>query len=340
MKKLSTLLFALTLLSLTGCGDEQSKEKSSKDTKASHEESEDYQENKKKDDEGKDSTDSDNSSEENDISEDTKEEKEEKKDNSSKKENNKISFSEVTAVDNAECTIKITDIDPDNMWGYTLKATLENKSSDKTYMFSVDNASINGVQCDPFFASEVASGKKSNEEISFTTDTLDENGIGDYTDIELSFCVYDSDDWLADPVAEETVHIYPYGEEKASTFVREAQASDNILIDNDYITAIATGYEEDDLWGYTVNLFLINKTDNEIMFSADDVSVNGIMCDPFFAETVSAGKCSFSSMSFSDTTLEENGIESIEEIEFNLSAYDLNNFMSDGFADEKITLKT
>lgn len=51
------------------------------------------------------------------------------------------------------------------MWGYTLKAQLENKSTEKTYMFSVESASINGVQCDPMFASEVAAGKKANEEI-------------------------------------------------------------------------------------------------------------------------------------------------------------------------------
>lgn len=46
------------------------------------------------------------------------------------------------------------------MWGYTLKAQLENKSTEKTYMFSVESASINGVQCDPMFASEVAAGKR------------------------------------------------------------------------------------------------------------------------------------------------------------------------------------
>lgn len=58
--------------------------------------------------------------------------------------------------------------------GYTLKAQLENKSTEKTYMFSVESASINGVQCDPMFASEVAAGKKANEEINFSTDTLEE----------------------------------------------------------------------------------------------------------------------------------------------------------------------
>ena len=61
-----------------------------------------------------------------------------------------------------------------------LKAQLENKSTEKTYMFSVESASINGVQCDPMFASEVAAGKKANEEINFSTDTLEENGIVEF----------------------------------------------------------------------------------------------------------------------------------------------------------------
>lgn len=249
-----------------------------------------------------------------------------------------IIFTEMVAIDNEECTIKITGIDADNFWGYTLKALLENKSADKTYMFSVETAAINGVQTDPFFASEVAAGKKSNEEISFIDSTLEENGITEYTDIELTFRVYDSDDWTADEVATETIHIYPYGEDKAVNFAREAQDSDNVIIDNDYVSVIVTGYEEDEIWGYTVNLFLLNKTDKNVMFSVDEASVNGFMADPFYATSVSAGKCAFSSMTWLDTTFEENGITEVENIEFNLKAYDEDNWSGDDFANETVTL--
>lgn len=252
---------------------------------------------------------------------------------------NEISFTEVIVVDNDECSIKITGIDPDNIWGYTLKALFENKSTDKTYMFSVESAAINGVQCDPLFAAEVAGGKKSNNDINFSTDKFEKNGVGDYTDIELTFRVYDSNDWLADPVAYESIHIYPYGEDKAVQFVREAQPNDTVIVDNDSVTVIVTGYEDDSILGYTVNLFLLNKTDKNIMFTVDEVSVNGFMADPFYATTVSAGKCAFSSMSWSDTTFEENGITAVEEIEFKLRAYDSDDFMADDFANEVITLK-
>lgn len=251
---------------------------------------------------------------------------------------NEITFTEMVAVDNDECSIKITGIEADNMWGYTIKALLENKSADKTYMFSVETAAINGVQCDPFFATEVAAGKKSNEKISFTDDVLEENGITEYTDIELTFRVYDSNDWTADAVAKETIHIYPYGEDKAVNFVREAQDSGNVIIDNDYVSVIVTGYEKDEIWGYTVNLFLLNKTDKNVMFSVDEASVNGFMADPFYATSVSAGKCAFSSMSWSDTTFEENSITEVETIEFKFRAYDEDNWSGDDFANETITL--
>lgn len=252
--------------------------------------------------------------------------------------NNEITFTEMVAIDNEACTITITSIDADNMWGYTLNALLENKSADKTYMFSVENAAINGVQTDPLFASEVAAGKKSNEEISFSDEELENNGITEYTDIELTFRVYDSEDWSADDVANETIHIYPYGEDKAVKFVREEQSSDSVIIDNDNVTVIVTGYEEDGFWGYTVNLYLVNKTDKNIMFSVDEASVNGFMADPFYATSVAGGKCAFSSMAWSEETFEENGIADVETIEFKLRVYDEDDWLSDDIANETIVL--
>ena len=246
----------------------------------------------------------------------------------------------MTVIDNDECSITITGIEPDNLWGFTLKVELENKSEEKTYMFSVTNAAVNGLQSDPYFASEVASGKKSINDISFSDSALEENGI-DFSDIELSFRVYDSDDWSADAVATETVHVYPYGEDKAEVFERATQASDNVIIDNEYVTVTVIGYEEDSIWGYTVNLFLQNKTDTEVMFTVDDASVNGYMADPFWATSVLSGKCAFSSMYWYDSTLEEIGIDGaadIEEIEFLFRAYNYEDWLADDYASETITL--
>ncbi len=166
--------------------------------------------------------------------------------------------------------------------GCTFKVTLENKSSDVTYMYAIDSASINSVDSDPYFADSVAPGKKANDEISFTDDFLTEDDFGVFSDICMTFHVYDYDDWAADDVAEETIHIYPYGEENTAPYVRQVQDTDTVIADNDDVTIIVTGYDPDGFWGYTVNLYLVNKTDSEAMFSADNVSVNGFMVDPYW----------------------------------------------------------
>ncbi len=253
-------------------------------------------------------------------------------------DNMDITFEEMTVAENDDCVIKITDISPDTMLGYTLNVELENKSADKTYMFAVESAAINGVVCDPLFAVEVAAGKKSTNEINFLDSTLEENGIVDFTDIELTFRVYNSDDWNEDAVVHETVHVYPYGEENAVKFIRDAQDTDNVLIDNDAVSVIVTGYEYDDIWGYTVNLYLENKTDTEVMFGVDDASINGYMMDPFYAKSVPSGDCAFSSMSWYEDDLEANGISEVEQIEFRLKAYNYENWSDDYYVDEAITL--
>ena len=262
--------------------------------------------------------------------------KKEEEDENKEKEEKKEDFKEIIVVDNKECSIKINGIEPDNIWGYTLNVELENKSSEKNYMFSVVTAAINGVQTDPLFATDVSAGKKSNSEINFSESSLKEYGIEEFTDIELSFRVYDSDNLETENVAQETVHVYPLGEEKAEKFEWKKEDSDITIVDNDEISATIIGYREDGIWGYTADIFLQNKTDKTVMFSVEDASVNGYMIDPFWATSVSGGKCMFGSMSWSGETFEENGIEKVEEIEFVFKAYDEES-MNDYFK-EKITL--
>lgn len=321
MKKFLALLFCLTiLLSFAACSSESSTDTDSESGSESQTDSE------------SESTNDTNSENENESESTTDNESE------SAPDNDKITFEGLTVVDNAECKINITDIDSYNFWGYTLDVKLENKSSEKTYMFALESASVNGVQCNPIFASEIAAGKKANEKIIFLDNELKENGITKFTDIELTFRVYDSHNLLADDVFKKTVHVYPYGEENAENFERQPQDSDRVIVDNQYVTVIVTGYEHDNIWGYSANLFVINKTEDDIMVSVDQASVNGYMIDPFFATSVSPQKCAFDAISWFDSSLEENGIEKVEEIEFTLRIYRTNDWLGDDLFNQTVTL--
>ncbi len=106
-------------------------------------------------------------------------------------------------VDDENCTFKITGIEPDNLWGYTLKVDLENKT-DKNLMFSLEDVSVNGYMCDPFWANSVQAGKKAKSDISFSVEEFEELGITDVEEIEFTLSVYDEDNWDTPHFVEET----------------------------------------------------------------------------------------------------------------------------------------
>ena len=205
-------------------------------------------------------------------------------------------------------------------------------------MFSLSSASVNGVQADLLFAKEVTPGKKAKEELTMWDSLLKQKDIGLYSDIELYFRVYDTDDWTEPPVANASIHVYPYGAEKAQRYVRQSQPGDLVLADNDAVSVTVTGFAWDSTLGYTAELFLVNKTEKNVMFTVEDASVNGYMEDPFYARSVGAGNCAFSRMSWSNQTLEELQISQVEQIEFTLRAYDEENWAAEDLLNTQIAI--
>ncbi len=247
-----------------------------------------------------------------------------------------ITFDQQVLLDNEKGTFTITGIEEDGTLGYTLKAKVENKTEDTGLMFSVDSGYINGVDANPLWASEVPAGKTDNSDITFTDYELHENGITEYTDIELHIKLYDSEDYT--DYAEDVVHIYPYGEENATTFVREDKDTDNVIIDNEYAKVVVTGYNPDGWLGYEVGVYYENKTENSIMFSVDEASINDIVMDPFYANSLDAGKCEFDTIDWYNSDLEENNISEVNKIEFKLQAYNNDDYSSSNYFEEIITL--
>lgn len=251
---------------------------------------------------------------------------------------NQYTLADATIVDNEYCAFTITSVDPDNTWGFTVKALCENKS-EMDLMFSWGDVSVNGYMIDPFWASEVAAGKKSNVEISFTNSNLQQCGISTVEEITFILSIYNSDDWMADKIVSSEYTAYPTGltSDTISYQERASAVSDQIIVDNGYCTFIITSVEPDNIWGYTLNCYLVNKTDKSIMFSWNDVSVNGFMIDPYWAKEVAAGKRAYADVSFSTSGFTDNGIETVEDIEFKLRVYDSGNWTAEDMYNEIIT---
>lgn len=249
-------------------------------------------------------------------------------------------FGELVIIDNEKCKLILRE----DAASDSLELVFENKSAESTYAFGVNEASINDVHCIPFVLVKVLPGETANKIIDFSKPVFgDVSAIKpeDYMDIELVFTVYYSDEYYyADE--EEAVHIYPNGKNKATSFVREQQPTDTVIVDNEYVTLLVTGYESEyvgkRLDHYAADFYIVNKTDVDIFVYIQDVYVNGYTCDPYYEAVLPAGNMLFDSMVWEGELLGEHAITEVEDIELMLSVYEWTGMSSDFFVEDRFML--
>lgn len=327
MKKLYHLLMFLMLsILLVACTASKEDVKEDKKTESTKE-TKKGKKNKSKD-KSKDESDEDESDEE--ESKYVEETKEGKKTPS--KSTRPIALKNEMLVDNELFSITAKSIDEDSEYGYAVYLLIENKSPDKTYTFNIQKGEVNGVEVNLYTVVFVNPGKKANTAVII--DDLKEYGIEEYTDIELTVDVTEGKYTYDEPYAmSESVHIYPYGKENATEFVYEAKAGDQVLVDNEYVTVIYTGDNKENELGYSISLYIVNKTDKDITVSGDDMSINGYMAEAYYDQRISAGKISLSGIQWYGETFKENDMDEskINDIEFSLDIYPTDNAEAEHF---------
>ena len=229
------------------------------------------------------------------------------------------SFTEVIA-DNSDLYFAVTDAYEDPVYGYVWSARIENRT-DKNLMFTFEKTSVNGVMCDPFWADVISPGAQADRQITWMRETLDACGIDEVTEVDFTLNVYNDDDYTEGALMHDPFEVFPAGREKAAAAKRTPLDTDRVLIDNDRCRILLTGIEPEGTWGYTVYLWLENRSDEDLMFSAQNTTINGTSCDPYWADVVSAGKSARDTVIWDRGALEESGIKEVSRIELPFLVY-------------------
>lgn len=245
-----------------------------------------------------------------------------------------------TLVDNEHCVFTVTGTEFNDHLGLQIQVLCENKS-DRTLMFSWNNVSVCGFMYDPMWAEEVAPGKKVNTTIGIDTYALEQMKVSSVDQIEFDLYVQDSEEFMEAPVVNERFTVYPTGKtaETVKFPVFEPSETDTVIVDNEDLTFIVMNVDDELADYYTLNCYIANKTDKNLMLSWDEVSVNGFMVNPFWALSVAAGKQAYTEIIFFRTDLEEQDIEVVQDIEFRLQASDNDNWEADYILNEVYTFK-
>lgn len=233
-------------------------------------------------------------------------------------QNGDITVDEQVIVDQGGIKVTLKSFDMNSDWGPTLSLLLEN-STDKSVSVQALGSSVNGIMLSTWFYSDIAAGKKSNEQLSYMQQDLDIAGIKVIKDIELYFNVSDTvtyDTIFDTEMIQITTSADPF-------YVQKYDASGNTIFDQDGFKIVVKGMDMPGAYsGADVYFYIENNSDKNINVSTQNVSIDGFMIDPYFSCEVLAGKKAFATMSFMDADLTTNDIKTISAIDFDINIYD------------------
>lgn len=232
-----------------------------------------------------------------------------------------ITIDEQVLIDQNNIVITAKEYVSDSIWGDGVKVLLEN-NSDKDVMVSCNALIVNDYMITDLFVSEIAAGKKANDTIYISSSELEAAGIDIVGKIEIYFHVYDSSSY-------ETILDSDCVTIQTSEYTNMDTTPNDLgseLYNEGGIRIVGKAVDENSFWGTAVLLYCENTSSENVGISVDDMSINGFMISPFFSTIVYSGKKSIEDITIFSSDLEENGIESIEEVELKFHIYDANTY--------------
>jgi hypothetical protein len=232
-----------------------------------------------------------------------------------------VTIEEQVLIDTADIVVTATEYTTDSIWGDGIKLLLEN-NSDKDVMVGCTALIVNDYMINDLFASEVAAGKKSNETLYLSSSELNAAGIENVGKIEIYFHIYDSSTY-------DTIYDSDCVTIETSEYANMDETPNdagNELYNEGGIRIVGKTVDENSFWGTAILLYIENTSGKNVGISVDDMSINGFMMSPFFSTTVYDGKKDIDEITIFSSDLEENGIESIDEVELKFHIYDADTY--------------
>ena len=203
----------------------------------------------------------------------------------------------------------------DKIWGDGIKLLIEN-SSDTDYTVGCDALIVNDYMITDLFSSKVAAGKNANETMYLSSTGLKAAGIESVGKVEMYFHASDAEYNMVFKNEYAEIHTSEY--DNMDTTPNDAGTE---LYSADGIRIVGKTVDENSFWGSAILLYVENNSGKSVGITVDDMSINGYMITPYFSTTVYDGKKALEDITIMSNQLEENGIESIDNVELKFHIY-------------------
>lgn len=240
---------------------------------------------------------------------------------STKSESAKVTIEEQELVNQNDIVVTAKEYVNDAIWGEGINLVLENNST-KDVTVGCNALIVNDYMITDLFVSEVAAGKKANETVYLSSSELKAAGIDTVGKVEIYFHVYDSASY--DKIFDtDAVTIQTSEFANMDTTPKDAGTE---LYNEGGIRIVGKTVDEDSFWGTAILLYVENNSGKNVGISVENMSINGFMMNPLFTSNVYNGKKAIDDITILSTDLEENGIESVEDVELKFHIYDADSY--------------
>lgn len=234
-------------------------------------------------------------------------------------EDSGVSIVEKTLFNDEGITVTATGF-TDGFNGPSMNLLVENNTG-QDITIQTNYCIVNGFVMDPILSTNVTAGKKANDSMILLSDELRQCKIETITDISVSFNVLDS-------LSYETIVVTPKADITTSAYGSYEQIYDikgDTLFDNGEIRILATDITDDD-FGMNLGIYIENNSDRNVTVQTRDVSVNGFMTNTAFSPSVYGHSRKMDQIVFVRESLEQNGIESFDEIDLKIMIFDSDSY--------------
>jgi hypothetical protein len=232
-----------------------------------------------------------------------------------------VTIEEQVLVNQNDIVITATEYTIDSIWGDGIKLLIEN-NSDKNVTVGAKALIVNDYMITDLFVSDVAAGKKSNETMYLSSSELEAAGINCVGQVEVYFQVYESASY-DDIFNTDVVTI------QTSEYANMDTTSNDVgteLYNEGGIKIVGKTVDENSFWGTAILLYIENSAGTNVGVQSDNMSINGFMMTPYFSSDVYDGKKAIGCITVMSSDLEENGVESIDEVELQFHIYNIDTF--------------
>ena len=248
-------------------------------------------------------------------------------------------FDIVELVNNENIIFTVTDYIPGEV-EETLLITAHNLM-DTELTLSIQNLSVNDVMYpDLEFSLLLPSEDAVAETFAISWNELQKMGITKVTKLEFTLYVTDAEDFSADPVLDQVLTLYPYGEEAVESYARPEYYEETVAADNDNCTIIVLNCGSADDGGYQALVYLQNKTDKTLSFFVDNAKLSGKDCDPLWSVDVAPGKHAVSVIHWEEGDLGRAGVTAVNSILLELRVIDADNWLSSPILKTDVEIRT